>query len=196
MTSCCNDPDVSLISPIPEGETGGIYNGSAWLADFTLVNSSDVTASTSEPTASASASASSSSLVSALTLGSRPTLSPSPNPAQSGGNDSNVTCADMGAAMTKVGIGAGLGAGLPLLVAFLGALFLLLREKRSNADHRRAAELAPAPEYGTAVGQMQGQKVQEMPNNWPKTGPKELPAIPSQKSPGGLFYPFRRSVAQ
>ncbi len=136
-TSCCNDPDVDLIA-IGGGE---IYNGSAWVAGYTLVPVALL--QTSSPTSSGSARS-----------------NPAPTSTASRGlNDttSDATCRrddDSDEKAQKVGLQVGLGVGLPLLAAIAGLGFLLWREKRAN----RGSPLAPLNSRLLSDGGMYGYK--------------------------------------
>lgn len=111
ITSCCNDPGVSTFS----SSLSTIYNGSAWSPNYTIAAVSDVRRDSS-PSSSAA-----------------PSNCPTSANLAGGGNDTagqQCPANDVGKATMEVGLGVGLGMGIPLLAA-LGALGVLWGRERS-----------------------------------------------------------------
>ena len=185
-TDCCNDPDVKLMTPTPEGSIAAIYNGSGFAAGFSLSSS---TSSTTATATGATTTVTESGTRACATAG--------------GANDNNTTCPSLAPSSdkndtTKVGVGVGVGVGVPLLAALAAVLFLWTREKKRTREYQQqAAAAGPQAPWGKAsLGYGPGVGVQETPRGYQEVpgqmgdygaaqmmggdGRKELPTIPTR----------------
>ena len=135
-------------------EPSTIYNGTAWSYGESLqalttgIYATSVSASTSTPPTGA------------VTAGAQ--------------YDSNATNNDCTAAKQQVGLGAGLGTGIPLSAIILGLCLLLFRQNRQQKYPRDPgfAHSAPfgshtAPEYTVPLKQLSQKRRQSSPNEYP-----------------------------
>ncbi|KAL6721983.1 hypothetical protein ACLMJK_001088 [Lecanora helva] len=113
-TSCCNDDGVNLFR-LPS--QASIYNGTAFASGVTL-----------DAVSSAKSSSPSSSKASPTPASAASTIASAPSAA--------ATTSDCDAAKRDVGLGAGLGTGLPLLALLAAVTILFFRQKKIIRDLR------------------------------------------------------------
>ncbi|KAL8670716.1 MAG: hypothetical protein Q9168_004765 [Polycauliona sp. 1 TL-2023] len=115
--SCCQDPDVELFELNGVNNPSRVMGGSAFVPGYTIAPIAAL--ETTKPGISSSS-----------------TSNPSKACSASASNQSEA-CPASGDDVTKVGLGAGLGIGLPLTSALATLLFFLLREKRINRELKK-----------------------------------------------------------
>lgn len=124
-TNCCNDPGVATFALSGLAE---IQNGTAFVPGYGLATTSQ----------SASANAS------AMTNSATTSLKSATNSAE----PTTTSLSKAGPCATTVGLGAGLGVGIPLLLAVGALSYFLFREQRNNKALRRQLGIGayiPAP---------------------------------------------------
>ena len=146
-----------------------IYNGSGFVAGYTLSSSTSTISSSTRETASAT----------------RATATVTQNVCTAAGStQDNTTCPSLNPSnkdsdTTKVGVGVGVGIGVPLLAALAAMLFLWSREKKRSREYQRqVAAAGQQPPWGnTPVGYAADNRAQvfhEAPGNAGDYGAAEM----------------------